>query len=129
MSLSKKVLLIDDDPVVVSLYRALFRHNGFEVIAAHDGAEGLELLRMTHPDAVLLDLSMPQIDGLEWLRTVRADSRYSKVPIVVLTMRRDRQLELARESGATTVLSKLQVNPDEVVATIVAVLDEVEGSG
>lgn len=127
---SKKVLLIDDDPVVISLYTALFRHNGCEVVSAADGDEGLTCLRRSAPDAVLLDLAMPKVNGLEWLRRVRAEQPHSAVPVLILTTSElGLTAQAAKNAGAVAVLSKYRFDPDKVVAAVMAALDGSAASG
>jgi CheY-like chemotaxis protein len=116
-----RILLIDDDPVVISLYTALFRHNGFEVVSASDGEVGLASLEQRHPDAVLLDLSMPKLNGIDWLCVVRADERFTQLPIVILTAS-DPQLPAALQSDAVSVLPKKTTTPDEVVESVTRAL-------
>ena len=120
----KKILLIDDDPVVISLYSALFRHQGFEVVAAADGEAGLDSLARTRPDAVVLDLGMPKISGIEWLYAVRADQRYANIPIVILTAsKHEWRLNAARNTDAVFVLTKQDTTPDEVVESVTRTLN------
>jgi CheY-like chemotaxis protein len=118
-----RILLIDDDPVVISLYTALFRHNGFEVVSASDGEVGLASLEERHPDAVLLDLSLPKLNGIDWLCVVRADERFTRLPIVILTAS-DPQLPAALQSDAVCVLPKKTTSPDEVVESVTRALRE-----
>jgi len=119
----RKVLLIDDDPVVISLYAALFRDSGFDVDTACDGEEGLVRLVERRPDAVLLDLAMPKVNGLEWLRRVHADGAESVPPIVILTSSELRlTAQAALDAGAIEVLSKFKVDPNQVVDTVIAIL-------
>ncbi len=120
----KKILLIDDDPVVVSLYTALFRHHGFDVDAAHDGEAGLALLPTSNPDAVVLDLGLPKVGGIEWLYAIRADARFATIPIVILTAsQHDWQLRAAQNTDATYVLRKQGTTPDEVVDSVMKTLE------
>lgn len=82
-----KLLIVDDDPAVrASLDRAL-RVQGYEVISASDGLEGLELLRSEHPDLVVLDVMMPRLDGLEACRRLRAEG--FETPVLILTAREE----------------------------------------
>lgn len=119
----RSVLLLDDDPVVISLYTAMFRHHGYEVLSAADGESGLECLQRRRPDAVLLDLGMPRLDGLAWLRRVRADPQYRNLPVVILTSGAlDVQIRAAQEGAAACVLSKHRSDPDEVVSWVVAAM-------
>lgn len=112
------VLLIDDDPVVISLYTALFHEQGFEVDAAADGGEGFERIKRRRPDAVLLDLTMPGLNGLQWMEALRSDERFADLPIVILTATRATdQMREAMRSGAM-VLHKHLTDPDSVVKAL-----------
>jgi DNA-binding response OmpR family regulator len=82
-----RVLVIDDDPDVRTLCKINLRYDGYEVIEAAGGAEGLELISSDHPDAVLLDVMMPNVDGIEVLRQLRANEATAGVPVVILSAR------------------------------------------
>jgi len=77
-----KILTIDDDPAMTDLIGLLLRSYGLEVIVANDGERGLELARTQNPDLILLDLTMPGIDGWQICQTIRTQS---KVPIIILS--------------------------------------------
>jgi CheY-like chemotaxis protein len=79
----KKVLLIDDDPVVLQVYAALFQQYGFETHFAEDAEAGFAKLSQSCPDAVLLDPSMRKVNGVDWLEAVQADERFSRIPVVL----------------------------------------------
>lgn len=114
-----RVLLIDDDPVVTGVYGALFTAAGFAVSTAEDGETGLAAIQRERPDAVLLDLSMPKLNGLQWLDQVRRDRRFGKLPVVIFTAGSVAwQLAAARNSDATMVLSKRAADPQKVVAAV-----------
>jgi two-component system, OmpR family, response regulator RpaA len=118
MSGKPTVLIIDDDPVVISLYTALFHDQGFEVDAAADGGEGFERVKRRRPDGVLLDLTMPGLNGLQWMEAIRSDERFAKLPIVILTATKaTEQMRAAMQSGAI-VLHKSLHDPDSVVRTL-----------
>jgi CheY-like chemotaxis protein len=113
------VLLIDDDPVVTSVYEGLFASAGFDVKIAEDGESGLASVQRWRPDAVLLDLSMPKINGLQWLQNVRSDRRFAKLPVVVFTAGQVAwQLTAAKNSTATRIISKKSADPAEVVQAV-----------
>ncbi|MBM3133276.1 MAG: response regulator [Chloroflexi bacterium] len=78
----ERVLMVDDDPVIVKFVSANLRARGFEVVTAEDGEAALRAMEQTTPNLVLLDLLMPGIDGFEVCRRIR---RNSAVPIIVLT--------------------------------------------
>jgi two-component system chemotaxis response regulator CheY len=113
------VLLIDDDPVVTSVYEGLFASAGFDVKVAPDGEEGLASVHRWRPDAVLLDLSMPKLNGLQWLQNVRKDQRFEKLPVVVFTAGQVAwQLTAAKNSSATRIISKKSADPSAVVQAV-----------
>jgi CheY-like chemotaxis protein len=115
----KKVLLIDDDPVIAAVYESLFASTGFEVLIAEDGEIGLASVYRHRPDVVLLDLSMPKLNGLQWLDKVRSDPRFSKLPVVVFTAGSIAwQVNAAKNSDVTMVLSKKNTDPKKVVDSV-----------
>src|SRR2546430_16958111 len=79
------ILVIDDEPDLVELVRYNLVRDGFEVVCASDGRAGLQSAQYHKPDLIVLDVMMPNIDGLEICRQLRADSRTSGVPIILLT--------------------------------------------
>ncbi|HZP12060.1 MAG TPA: response regulator [Nevskiaceae bacterium] len=116
---SKKVLLIDDDPVIAAVYESLFIGAGFDVMLAEDGEQGLAAVFRSRPDVVLLDLSMPKLNGLQWLDKVRKDARFAKLPVVVFTAGSIAwQVNAAKNSDATMVLSKKTSDPEGVVKAV-----------
>ncbi|MFQ6099969.1 MAG: GAF domain-containing protein [Anaerolineae bacterium] len=82
-----KVLVVDDDPGLVPLLQAMLPAEWCTLLTAYDGQEGLTLARNEHPDAILLDLMMPDVSGFEVLENLRADAATADIPIVILTAR------------------------------------------
>jgi len=80
-----KVLVVDDDAEMVSLLQAMLRAEWYTLLPAYDGEEGLTLARSEHPDAILLDLMMPGMNGFEVLERLRADAETADVPVIVVT--------------------------------------------
>ena len=102
-----RVLVIDDEADVRLLYRVNLRHAGHEVLEADDGERGIEAAREHRPDAVVLDLMMPRVDGFEVLRVLRAEKASCEVPVLVLTA--DSRVDDHRicfELGADEVITK-----------------------
>jgi CheY-like chemotaxis protein len=115
----KKVLLIDDDPVIAAVYEALFAGSGYEVLIAEDGEAGLAAVHRSRPDVVLLDLSMPKLNGLQWLEKIRRDGRFAKLPVVVFTAGAIAwQVNAAKNTDVTMVLSKKTTDPKKVVDSV-----------
>ncbi|OEU46893.1 MAG: hypothetical protein BBJ60_04940 [Desulfobacterales bacterium S7086C20] len=83
--MSKKILIVDDEPDIIAFLGALLDENGYASVSAKDGTEGLELLRDEKPDLVLLDLMMPKKSGITMFQELRKDPDLSSVPVVVVT--------------------------------------------
>ena len=83
--MSAKVLLVDDDDVLRQMTGTLLARHGFDVLPAESGIKALESLKITHPDIILLDVMMPDMDGFSVCRQIRADPSTSHIPIVMLT--------------------------------------------
>jgi len=114
-----RILVVDDEIQIARVLRGYLERAGFAVITAHDGREALRLARQESPDLVILDLMLPEIDGLDVCRALRRDG---DVPIIMLTARveeTDRLIGL--ELGADDYITK-PFSPREVVARVRAVL-------
>src|SRR4051812_19448434 len=85
MSTKTKVAIIEDDMAIVQMYRTKFESEGYDVSTAPDGATGLELIDSFQPDIVLLDLMMPNMNGLEMLSKLRSQPNGREAKVVVLT--------------------------------------------
>ena len=113
------VLVVDDAPEIVRLARDYLEHAGFVVLSAADGWSAIQLARTRNPDAIVLDLGLPGLDGLDVTRDLRRDS---SVPIIMLTARSDESDKIVGlEIGADDYLTK-PFSPKELVARVRAVL-------
>jgi len=116
------ILIIDDEKDVIEMVRYNLDKEGYDVISATDGTSGLEIAQRHKLDLILLDLMMPGIDGLEVCRRLRADTRTSRVPVIMLTAKAtesDRIVGL--EMGADDYVTK-PFSPRELVARVKALL-------
>jgi CheY-like chemotaxis protein len=103
----RRVLVIDDEADVRLLYRVNLRHAGYEVLEAEDGQRGIDAALEHRPDAVVLDLMLPRIDGFEVLRALRADPGARETPVLVLTADvRSDDHRACYELGADDVITK-----------------------
>ena len=119
----KTILIVDDESKIVELARDYLEHAGFAVLTAADGRSGLALVRTRTPDLLVLDLGIPEPDGLDVIRAIRRDSN---LPIVVLTARDDELDKLVGlELGADDYITK-PFSPRELVARVKAVLRRME---
>ena len=114
-----KVLLIDDNAAVTSLYGAALRNAGHKVEVAHDGEAGLATVLQFQPDVVLLDLAMPKSNGLEVLANIRSNPGLAELPVIVFsnTYTNDR-LPAIWSAGATQVLSKASSTPKQILEAV-----------
>ena len=85
MSDKKRILVVDDEPDFSSIVKANLEAEGFEVEQAYDGVEGLEKVKANPPDAIVLDVMMPEKDGYKVCAELKADPQYADIPIVMLT--------------------------------------------
>lgn len=117
--MNRAILVVDDDRKIVDLVSLYLKRDGYAVLAAYDGRTALDVARRKQPDLVILDLLLPELDGRDVCRLLRAESQ---VPIIMLTARStgDDKL-LGLELGADDYLTK-PFNPRELVARVRAVL-------
>jgi DNA-binding response OmpR family regulator len=114
-----KILIVDDEKKIVRLVQAYLEKDGYETLQAYDGAAALELWRREAPDLIVLDILMPEVDGLEFLQEVR---RTSMVPVIMLSARSQEMDKLVGLGmGADDYMVK-PFSPRELVARIRAVL-------
>jgi DNA-binding response OmpR family regulator len=119
----KSVLVVDDEPKIIQIARDYLEHAGFAVLEARDGATALAAVRAEKPDLVILDLGLPDRDGLDVCRAIRKDSN---VPIIMLTARdQDADKVAGLELGADDYVVK-PFSPKEMVARVRAVLRRME---
>ena len=117
-----KVLVVDDDPVILELLRINFEIEGFEVLRASDGEEGLRRARDEAPDVVLCDIMMPRLDGLQLLTTLRADPATARLPVVLLSAKAQKvEVERGLSLGADDYVTK-PFDPLELLDRVNAVL-------
>ena len=122
--MNERILVVDDEPKIVKLARDYLERSGYAVLTAGDGRTALAMARSEKPDMVVLDLNLPELDGLDVCRTLR---RESDVPIIMLTARIDETDRLiGLELGADDYITK-PFSPRELVARVRAVLRRVRG--
>ena len=118
----QNVLVVEDDPDIVELLRYNLEREGYVVHVAQDGEKGLAEARRRKPDVVLLDLMLPEVDGLEVCRRLRAAEETVRVPVIMLTAKgEETDMVLGLEMGADDYVTK-PFSPREVLARIRAVL-------
>jgi DNA-binding response OmpR family regulator len=124
---SKRILVCDDDPLLLQLVEFRLKAKGFSVDTAADGEEALSKIRSDTPDLVVLDAMMPGIDGFELLVRIKDDAQLAKIPVVMLTARKgEKDIVSAIERGAADYLVKPFI-PDELLARIQRILASAGG--
>ncbi len=116
----KTVLLVEDDDAVRKLVRISLELSDYEVVEAKDGLEGLLMLDMHHPDAVILDLMMPDVGGERMLTQLRATPETRQVPVVIITGKPEVAPEVIGLVGEDNFFSK-PFDTDQLIARVQAV--------
>jgi DNA-binding response OmpR family regulator len=105
--MGKTILVVDDDPATLKLVGVILDQEGYDVVPARSGEEGLERARLQHPDLILLDVMMPGLDGYEVVQRLRTDPATARVPILMLTAKSDLEDQITGfEVGADDYLTK-----------------------
>ncbi len=116
------VLVIDDDPVILELLRVNFEIEGFDVICAADGEEGLKRARTDRPDAVISDIMMPRRDGLQLLADLKSDPLTQDLPVILLSAKAQKsEVQQGLELGADDYITK-PFDPLELIDRLHAVM-------
>lgn len=119
----KKVLLVEDDKMILDMYTLKFTQEGYEVTQAENGKDGLDAAKRINPDIVLLDIILPQMDGFTVLKSLKADPKLKNIPVVLLTnLGQDGDVKKGIELGAVDYLIKANFTPSQVVDKVKSVL-------
>ncbi len=118
-----KVLIIEDDPFMRSLYKNTFELEGFQVELANDGEKGLNAAKANVPDIILLDIMMPQMNGLQALEQLKLDPDLQKIPVAMLSnLTEEQDAQKALSKGALKYIIKSEYEPQEIVSMVREIL-------
>lgn len=121
--MAEQLLLVDDEPGLREAVQAYLEDSGFTVYSASNANEGWELLQQHSPDLVISDIMMPQVDGYQFLKQLREDPRFSRLPVVFLTARGMTADRIqGHRAGVDAYLPK-PFDPDELVAIVENLLE------
>lgn len=97
--MAKKILIVDDDPVVVNYLDNLFQDNGYETVTANSGIEGAEIVKQSKPDLITLDLQMPEEWGPRFYRRLTKDKAFRDIPVIVISGLSSSKYSLPKAAG------------------------------
>ncbi|MBH1980594.1 response regulator transcription factor [Candidatus Saccharibacteria bacterium] len=114
-----KIAIIEDDSAIHQMYRMKFESEGFDVQLAGDGRSGVELVKKFRPDLILLDMQMPEVDGLSALRIIRKEDWGKTIPVIILTnLGEEESPKELRSLGISGYIVKADLTPRQVVARV-----------
>jgi CheY-like chemotaxis protein len=117
------ILLVEDDPSLIDVYSVTFTYENFAIIVAHDGQECLQKVKTIMPDLILMDIMMPEMNGIQALEKLKADTMTKNIPVLVLSNIAESAHETrALELGALQYLIKSQYLPMDIVNIVKNVL-------
>jgi len=115
----KKILIVEDDQIVANIYRNKFSVEGYQAEIALDGLAGLEMVRTFRPDAVILDLMLPKMTGVELMKKIRSEADFQQLPVIVFSNTYlTNMVQEAWKAGATKCLSKANCTPKQVIEVV-----------
>ena len=125
MSYKARVLCIDDEPGVIELVSLVLRSQNIQVDGANSGKEGLEAMRRDLPDAVLLDIMMPEMDGWEVYKEMQSDEKLKNIPVIIVTARNSSFEEIiARERAGVNDYVTKPFLPNDLRKSLAQVLEK-----
>lgn len=125
MTKKYKILIVEDDSFLLSMYATKFELEGFEVLMAEDGEKGLNAAKKEMPDMILLDILLPKMNGFEVLKNLKADDKTKDLKVLLLTNLSQRaEVDQGLDMGAVEYLIKAHFMPSEVVVKVKKMLGE-----
>ncbi|MBF0122358.1 MAG: response regulator [Candidatus Omnitrophica bacterium] len=122
--IKKKILIVDDEPSSILILRSCLQKDGFEVFEATNGYEALSLVKKNIPDLIIMDQMMPKMDGIKTAGLLKVDTRFSKIPVIMLTASADKaDQRLSEQVGISAFMNK-PLNTEAILAKIKVLLGQ-----
>jgi two-component system response regulator VicR len=117
--MKKKILIVEDEIALLEAYELVLNSEGYEVKVAHDGEEALEVVQTYEPDLILLDLRMPRVNGVEFLKRYKPAQTHPSVKIIVFSnLDSDKEIQEAYALGAEKYVLKAWASPRELIKLV-----------
>lgn len=124
--MAKKILAVDDEKHIVRLIQVNLERAGYEVVTANDGAQALEMVAADRPDLIVLDWMMPQLNGMETLKRLKANEATADIPVIMLTAKsQDSDVFKGWQSGVDSYLTK-PFNPMELLTFVKRIFESLD---
>ena len=118
--MAKKILIVEDEEIMLGLLQKKLAKEGYEISIARDGEKGLEVMKEVKPDLILLDIIMPKMGGFEVMEEMNKNKELKKIPVVVISNSgQPVELDRAQKLGAKDWLIKTEFDPQEVIDKVV----------
>lgn len=118
--MAKKILIIEDEEIISTLLQNKLAKEGFNVVVAINGEDGLQQMKAARPDLVLLDIIMPQKDGFQVMEEMHRDEKLAGIPVIIISNSgQPVELSRAKELGVKDWLVKTEFDPQEVIAKVI----------
>lgn len=123
--MAKKILLVEDDEMLHTMYTQKFTKEGYDVKSGYNGAEGVTLAESEKPDVILLDIIMPKMDGFAALKKIKKNAATANIPVILLTnLGQEEDIRKGKELGAADYFIKANHTPQEVVDKVKSIIGQ-----
>ncbi len=118
--MKKKILIIEDEEIMLDLLQRKLSNNGYEISVARNGEDGAKMIKEIKPDLILLDIIMPKMSGMEVLEEMQKDKEVQSIPVIIISNSgQPVELDRAKKLGVRDWLIKTEFDPQEVVDKVV----------
>jgi len=118
--MAKKILLIEDEQIIVDLLQRKLTEEGYNIVLAKNGEEGIKVMKAEKPDLILLDIVMPKMGGLEVMEEMQKNPDLKRIPVIIVSNSgQPIELDRAKKLGAKDWLVKTEFDPQEVIEKVV----------